>query len=365
VTLDGRDHYLGQHGTPASRAVYDRLVAEWLARKPAAPCPTVDEIILRYLGHARAYYVKGGVETAEVANVKLSLRPLHARFGALPVLQFGPRALRTVREDLVDSGVSRLEVNRRVGRIRRMFRWAAAEELIPATVVTALATVADLKKGRSTARETEPVRPVPEADVDAVLPFVSKQVKTMIELQRLTAMRPGEVCSMRTADLDVSGRVWTYRPRTHKMEHTGRPRTVALGPRAQELIRPWLRINIEEFLFQPREAEQERHAERKRCRRTPTTPSSRARQRRPAPKKQPGDKYDTRSYAHAIARGCRRARVAVWGPNRLRHLSATTLRREFGLDVASIVLGHANPDTTLIYAQADRERAAEVMSKIG
>jgi hypothetical protein len=49
VTLDGRDHYLGQHGAPASRAVHDRLVAEWLTRQPAAPCPTVDEIIIRYL----------------------------------------------------------------------------------------------------------------------------------------------------------------------------------------------------------------------------------------------------------------------------------------------------------------------------
>src|SRR5262249_30396224 len=146
VTLDGRDHYLGRHGTPASRAVYDRLVAAWLARKPAAPCPTVDEIIIRYLEFARSYYRKAGVETAEVANVKLSLRPLHARFGALRVVEFGPRALRTVRQDLIASGVSRPEINRRVGRIRRMFRWAASEELIPAGIVAALATLADLKR---------------------------------------------------------------------------------------------------------------------------------------------------------------------------------------------------------------------------
>jgi integrase len=364
VTLDGRDHYLGRHDTPASRAVYDRLVAQWLAKKPAAPSLTVDEIVLRYMEFVRSYYRKAGVETSEVANIKLSLRPLHARFGALPVVEFGPRALKTVRQDLIDSGVSRREINRRVGRIRRMVRWATAEELIPATIITALATVADLKKGRSTARETEPVRPVPEAHVDAILPFVSRQVRAMIELQRLTAMRPGEVCQMRTGDLDVTGRIWTYTPQGHKTEHTGRTRTVALGPRAQEVLRPWLRPHLEEFLFQPREAEQERNAERARRRKAPVRPSERGRVQC-HPMRQPGDRYRTKAYARAIARACRRADVPVWGANRLRHLAASRLRREFGLDVAQVVLGHKEVSTTQVYAEADRQRATEAMLRIG
>jgi hypothetical protein len=31
VTIAGQDHYLGPHGTTASRIEYDRLVGEWLA----------------------------------------------------------------------------------------------------------------------------------------------------------------------------------------------------------------------------------------------------------------------------------------------------------------------------------------------
>ena len=31
VTLNGKDFYLGKHGTPESRAEYDRFLAEWLA----------------------------------------------------------------------------------------------------------------------------------------------------------------------------------------------------------------------------------------------------------------------------------------------------------------------------------------------
>jgi hypothetical protein len=34
VTLDGRDFYLGPHGTQASRDEYDRLVGEWLSQYP-------------------------------------------------------------------------------------------------------------------------------------------------------------------------------------------------------------------------------------------------------------------------------------------------------------------------------------------
>jgi integrase len=364
VTLDGRDHYLGRHGTTASRVVYDRLVAEWQTRKPVDPCPTINEIIVRYMEFARSYYRKAGLETAEVANIRLSLRPLQDRFGALRVVDFGPRALKLVRQDILESGVSRLEINRRVGRIRRMFRWAVAEELIPVGIVTALETVADLKRGRTEARENPPVTAVPEAHVDAIRPFVSRPVWAMIELQRLTAMRPGEVTIMRTGDLDVTGRIWIYRPSGHKMEHTGRTRTVHLGPRAQEILRPWLRPDLEAFLFQPQEAEAERKAELRQGRKTKVQPSQRDRSK-PDPKKRPGERYDTRSYAHAIHGACRTAGVPIWGPNRLRHLAATTLRREFGLDTAQVVLGHASPDTTLIYAEADRQRAAEAMLRIG
>ena len=37
VTLGGRDVYLGKHGTPESRAEYDRVIAEWLANGRQIP----------------------------------------------------------------------------------------------------------------------------------------------------------------------------------------------------------------------------------------------------------------------------------------------------------------------------------------
>lgn len=74
----------------------------------------------------------------------------------------------------------------------------------------------------------------------------------MIELLRLTGMRPGEVVQMRTADLDMAGAVWSYVPQKHKTQHHGHERVVYLGPKAQEVLRPWLRADREAYLFSPR-----------------------------------------------------------------------------------------------------------------
>lgn len=71
-----------------------------------------------------------------------------------------------------------------------------------------------------TANSLESREELPDAFVDAVLPFVSPQVKAMIELQRLTGMRPGEVCLMRTCDIDVTGKIWIFLPATSFENHS-------------------------------------------------------------------------------------------------------------------------------------------------
>ncbi len=58
----------------------------------------------------------------------------------------------------------------------------------------------------------------------------------MIELQLLTGMRPAEVCAMRGCDIDTSGKMWLYRPASHKTQHHGYDRTVFLGPKAQAIV---------------------------------------------------------------------------------------------------------------------------------
>ena len=373
VTLNGRDHYLGLHSTPESRAEYDRLLAEWLAngRRRLSPAGsdghdlTINELLLAYLRFADSYYVKHGKPTTEPDSIRVTIRPLRRLFGTTLAREFGPLQLKAVRQAFIESGLCRNEVNKRTGRIVRAFKWAVSEGLVPPSVHHGLQAVSGLRRGRADVRESKPVKPVPEAFVDAIRPHVARQVWAMVELQRLTGMRPGEVCIIRACDLDTSGKVWSFRPAVHKTEHHGRERVVYFGPQAQVVIRPWLRVDLQGYLFSPREAMEERSIARRQARSTPLTPSQRMRRKKAKPKRSPREAYDPASYYHAIRTACRRAGVPAWHPNQLRHNAATRLRKEFGLDTARAVLGHSSTAVTEVYAEVDAQKAAEAMSRVG
>ena len=87
---------------------------------------------------------------------------------------------------MIDDGHARTSINKNMGRIRRAFRWAVAEELIPPTVLTALSSVDGLCAGRCKAVEPEPIRPVSQHAIDAIEPFVSRPVWAMVQLQLFT-----------------------------------------------------------------------------------------------------------------------------------------------------------------------------------
>ena len=67
-------------------------------------------------------------------------------------------------------------INKQVGRVKRVFRFATENEMVPASTYHALQAVAGLRAGRSDARETAPVTPVSDEIVQAVLPMLSRQV---------------------------------------------------------------------------------------------------------------------------------------------------------------------------------------------
>jgi integrase len=382
VTIGGHDVYLGEFDTPESRAEYDRHIAEWLAtgRRPIAiesGCATdltVSEMLNSYLDYADAYYVKNGVVTREPINIGLAIRPLRQLYGHTLAREFGPVRLKAVRQAMINSGLCRAEVNKRVRHVLRAFKWAVGEEMVPPSVHHGLKAVPGLRRGRADVRESKPVKPVPDIFVDAIEPYVARQVWAMVSLQRLSGMRPGEVCSIRSCDLDTSGKVWIFTPESHKTEHHGRVRRIYLGPLAQGVLRPWLRPELMAFLFSPAEAEAERHAEQRARRKTPVQPSQQNRRVR-KPRKAPGTNYTPSSYRRAITYAVKVANreadkrsappISHWHPHQLRHNAATRLRREFGLDVTRAVLGHASPVVTEVYAELDGMKAAEAMERVG
>ena len=54
-----------------------------------------------------------------------------------------------------------------------------------------------------------------------------------------------------------------------------------------------------------------------------------------------------------------------WHANQLRHTKATEIRRQFGLEAAQVVLGHAKADVTQVYAERDAALAVQVAKRIG
>ena len=167
---------------------------------------------------------------------------------------------------------------------------------------------------------------------------------------------------------------WIYRPGsdqgehgTHKTAHHGHDRSILIGPRAQEVIRPFLKPDMAAYLFCPQDATQERNEKRRAKRQTPLYPAHvrlQARKRKRRPRRAPGGAYTARVYARAIARACKKAGVPEWGPNRLRHSRATELRG-FGLDMVKTILGHSKVETSQVYAEKDMLAAMELVARIG
>lgn len=418
VTIDGKDHYLGIHGSPESRAEYDRLINLWLTngrrlpesalskrREDHGELPVV-EVIARYWEFAEKRYAG---QRATLLNVRRALSVLRQLFGPTPVSQFGPKALRTYQRALVDlpadrlpNGASKREgplarktVNYHAGVVKRMFRWAVVEEIVPASVYDALKVVPWLRAGETKARETPKVRPVPDAIVEATLPFLPEVVADMVRVQRFTGMRPAELCMMTPRDLDTSGPAWRYVPRKHKCEVHGKDRIILIGPKAQAILAKYLRSEdwirpLDAAIFSPREAEDQRRAMKRAARKTKVQPSQQNRRLR-FPKSGPGECYDSASYRKAIAWGCDAANphptlstiprtkrtpeqerelrewksAHRWGPNRLRHARGTEVRREHGLDAAQATLGHSRVSTTQIYAEVNEEKAVRAALATG
>ena len=377
VELDGKRHYLGAFDDPTSKQAYHRLVSEWMAngqRLKANPSTiTITEVCSRYYQFVEATY-------QEPANYTAALRPLRKLYGPTPAVEFGPLAMKTVRETMVKLKWSRKYVNKNIYRLKRMFKWAKNEQLIPSEVFEGVRDFEGLKRGQTTAPETKKVKPVSQAYVDAIEEHASRQVWAMVQLQLLTAARPGEIVIMRPCDIDRSGEIWVYRPDDHKTAYLDYEREIYIGKRGQAVLKPFLETRLPQtYLFSPAEADEERKAAMREARKTSVQPSQLDR-RKEDPQRKPQARYTTSTYARAISYAVKAAfrpadmdndayRVwkapQHWHPNQLRHNAATFLRKEFGLEVASIILGHKKVDVTQVYAERDIEKAVSVIGKVG
>lgn len=360
---------LGPSGSDLARAEYLRVCAEVEAGRLLGAAPgcavSVLDVCIPYMDRCVAE-----VDPRQVFRVRAALRPVIELYGLRPADEFGPLALEAVRATYVAGGYCRDLCNAMTSVVRQAFRWAASREIVPPALADRLETLGPLLAGRTEAPDRPEVEPVSDADVAATLPHLSATLADMVRVQLLTGCRPGELVLLRGADVLRPWKtfdgvaVWLYKLERHKTAWKGGRRTIAVGPRAQAVLLPYLDGRApERYCFVPAEVAAARKAARRAARKTPVQPSQADRSRE-SPRRPPGERYTTQSYGGAIERACRRAGVERWAPNRLRHNAGTRVEADWGREDARSVLGHADASTTAIYAEMS-ERAGRVAARDG
>jgi integrase len=83
------------------------------------------------------------------------------------------------------------------------------------------------------------------------------------------AMRPGEACSIRWADIDRTGEVWLYSPAQHNLAYRNEARIIPLGPKAQAVLAEFPTERPHDIIFSPDRNVEEIRALRSHERKTP------------------------------------------------------------------------------------------------
>lgn len=361
-----------------------------LARPSGEFTGSIESLCGLYLAWAEGRYRRqDGTPSSQAEIARCAVARVLTVLPRMPAEDMTSARLEAVQQHMVGEGLSRTTVNRYTHSIKHLFKWAARKGYLSPHVYAGLIVVGGLRAGQMSVREPEPVTTVALEHVEAAIAHAPPIVADMIRLHSLTGMRPGELVGLTPAQVDRDGllvdgvRVWLYRPTVHKTSYRGHHRAVVLGPRAQEVLAPYLLRAPESPCFQPCEVARQRAEMRQdgRCRRWDEADSPDARIR------PPGNRYTTGTYRRAVEWAIRAARRALaasnaktmppklaaaeaakalpmWSPNQLRHNVATEAART-SLDVASTVLGHASVNTTLIYAERDARTAARWAAKHG
>ncbi len=399
--------YLGVFGSKESWAKYHHLLSEWTAGRlkkdqPAAPvtppacASTIADMLAAWWTWAQqTQRNEGGELRKEVVNMGYSFKPLRRLHGDKTPAEFDASTFRKHQGELASGawltaaeraqrqregrpiGWCRNLVNRATSRIKLLFDWAECEKFAPEGHAARLAKVRGISENEHGVRVTDEVPPVPEEVMAATLPHLQPIPRDVIELLLLTGARPDEILKLRPCDINRSGTVelargfkvelgagvWAYQPRRHKTRHKGHKRVVLFGPRAQAILTRYLDRPLDAFLFSPAESIALWRAAQRQARRTPVQPSQMDRSRPGA--RRPGARYPTHALSVAVERAAERAGVAHWSPYMLRHLAATRMVEEFGMEATMALLGHKHAKTLAVYALPALKAASEAAKEAG
>jgi hypothetical protein len=207
--------------------------------------------------------------------------------------------------------------------------------------------------------------------VEATLPHLPAPVAAMVRLQLLAGMGTEETLAMRTVGIIVRDKVWSYYPsRLVRLESDHLPE-VLLGPKAQEVIRPFYDDTApSEYIFRPARK---------------TIPEGRNWREKIIPLtarlgkdgwlddrgRSSSGRFGRYRYLEAIRRGCEEAFPAPdgeesadwlarhrWKPGQLRRTFIADVRALFGDEAVRAVLSRSR-------SKAEYEEACRIVKLIG
>lgn len=159
----------------------------------------VSELAARYLDYVQTC----GIHETHYAHCRILLGDfVLPYYGDLPADDFSPKCLKFVRDRMIESQrLCRKVINDYVRRIIAMFSYGIEEELCSHQTVAMLREVRTLKEGAAGTFDHPEREHLPENVIRQTLPFLTPTLRTMVEFQWLTGLRPSEVCKRRRRNL--------------------------------------------------------------------------------------------------------------------------------------------------------------------
>ena len=227
---------------------------------------------------------------------------------------------------MVELGWARTNVNRMVGRILQIFKYAIENEMIDVAVLTRLQTVAPLFAGKTKATDNPPRHAVDQDEIDTVREIVRPMVKDLIDHQLFTGARSGELLTLTTPEMiEQTGNVWKANLDDHKCVHHGQTRTLHFGPQAKVILKKYVTETTGQRLFN----------------------------------------ITRTAYCRAITRACEKAGIDRWTPHWLRHTFCIRVREQYGIEAAQTLAGHKTSEMTDRYSSKMDKLASETAAAVG
>jgi integrase len=275
---------------------------------------------------------------------------------------------------MVLRGWSRENINRQVGRVRRMWKFGVRKQMVRVDVWQSLTALGPLRAGETSAPDYPDVEACEWEQAAALLPFLSPVVAAMVTTQYWSGMRPGEVCNLRWDEIDESEPAWIVRPKKHKNAWRGEKLAKLILPRFHSVLDPF-RHRAPGYVFSSilsrRWHVQQRNSVAERTSKEfPCELKRRAKALARTEALADGeDRFTSQTYGQAIRKGVKRAEAAGvilegFSPNQLRHGIATFLSRTIDHETAKRWLGHKNLATTDLYAKRNERELRLIATQV-